>query len=46
MMNTLVAEIVRSLKELDLGLKGQLTISGEMEALIVSLATGGIPLSW
>jgi len=45
-MNKLVNEIVRSLRELDLGLKGQLTISTEMEALIASLASGKIPLSW
>ena len=45
-MNVLVNEIVRSLKELDLGLKGQLTISNEMEDLIKSLATGNLPLRW
>lgn len=45
-MNILIEEIVRSLRELDLGLKGQLTISDDMEALISSLAGGTIPLSW
>lgn len=39
-MNKLVNEIIRSLRELDLGLKGQLTISTDMEALIDSLAKG------
>ena len=32
-MNTLTAEMRRSLKELDLGLKGELTITSDMEDL-------------
>ena len=36
-MNLMVAEMRRSLKELDLGLKGELTINGDMEALSDSL---------
>ena len=36
-MNLLVAEMRRSLKELDLGLKGELTITSDMEALSDSL---------
>ena len=36
-MNTMVAEMRRSLKELDLGLKGELTITSDMEALSDSL---------
>ena len=36
-MNNLTAEMRRSLKELDLGLKGELTITSDMEALSDSL---------
>ena len=36
-MNTLTAEMKRSLKELDLGLKGELTITSDMEDLSNSL---------
>ena len=36
-MNLLVAEMRRSLKELDLGLKGELTITSDMEDLSDSL---------
>ena len=36
-MNTLMAEMKRSLKELDLGLKGELTMTSEMENLSNSL---------
>ena len=36
-MNLMVAEMRRSLKELDLGLKGELTITSDMEALSDSL---------
>ena len=32
-MNTLIKEIKRSLKELELGLKGELTMTSEMENL-------------
>ena len=32
-MNTLIREIKRSLKELELGLKGELTMTSEMENL-------------
>ena len=32
-MNTLTTEMKRSLKELDLGLKGELTMTSEMENL-------------
>ena len=36
-MNTLMGEMKRSLKELDLGLKGELTMTSEMENLSNSL---------
>ena len=36
-MNTLMKEMKRSLRELDLGLKGELTISSDMEDLSNSL---------
>ena len=36
-MNLLVAEMRRRLKELDLGLKGELTITSDMEDLSDSL---------
>ena len=39
-MNQLTAEIRRSLKELDLGLKGELTITSDMEELSTSLYMG------
>ncbi|XP_056142990.1 dynein axonemal heavy chain 11 [Lampris incognitus] len=45
-MNALLAEIKRSLKELDLGLKGELTISPNMEALQMALFTDCVPDSW
>lgn len=45
-MNILLAEIKRSLAELDLGLKGDLTISEPMERLMNSLATDTVPASW
>lgn len=42
-MNILLAEIVRSLKELEAGLKGQLTMSESMEALQKALDLGRTP---
>ena len=36
-MNILTSEMRRSLKELDLGLKGELTITNEMEELSQAL---------
>ena len=45
-MNILINEIIRSLRELDLGLKGSLTISDQMENLINSLSNAEVPLSW
>uniref|UniRef100_A0A1A8IU56 Dynein, axonemal, heavy chain 11 n=1 Tax=Nothobranchius kuhntae TaxID=321403 RepID=A0A1A8IU56_NOTKU len=45
-MNLLLAEIRRSLTELQLGLKGELTISSNMEALLSSLFSDSVPESW
>ena len=44
-MNLLVAEMRRSLKELDLGLKGELTITSDMEDLSYSLFFDRVDLS-
>lgn len=45
-MNALLAEIRRSLGELDLGLRGVLTMSEGMERLQAALAAGAVPASW
>ncbi|KAE8291050.1 Dynein heavy chain 11, axonemal Axonemal beta dynein heavy chain 11 Ciliary dynein heavy chain 11 [Larimichthys crocea] len=45
-MNTLIFEIRRSLKELDLGLKGELAISSEMEKLQTALFFDNVPDTW
>nr|XP_043887070.1 dynein axonemal heavy chain 11 [Solea senegalensis] len=45
-MNTLVSEMRRSLKELDLGLKGELAISSEMERLQTALFFDNVPDTW
>ncbi|XP_065591374.1 dynein axonemal heavy chain 17 isoform X2 [Cyrtonyx montezumae] len=45
-MNILTNEIRRSLKELDLGLKGELTISADMEELATALFYDNVPESW
>lgn len=45
-MNILGGEIKRSLRELSLGMKGELTITGDMEALEASLFFDRIPESW
>ncbi|TSL75253.1 Dynein heavy chain 17, axonemal [Bagarius yarrelli] len=45
-MNILTREILRSLKELNLGLKGELTITTDMEELGNSLFMDTIPESW
>jgi len=45
-MNLLVAEMRRTLKELDLGLKGELTINSDMEDLSDSLFFDQVPPSW
>jgi len=45
-MNVLLAEMKRSLAELDLGLKGDLTMSDPMESLMNALADGKVAGSW
>uniref|UniRef100_A0A3Q1K2D2 Dynein axonemal heavy chain 11 n=1 Tax=Anabas testudineus TaxID=64144 RepID=A0A3Q1K2D2_ANATE len=45
-MNTLISEMRRSLKELDLGLKGELAISSEMEKLQTALFFDNVPDTW
>ncbi|XP_071954573.1 dynein beta chain, ciliary-like [Antedon mediterranea] len=45
-MNTLTNEIRRTLKELDLGLKGELTITADMEDLSNALYLDQVPASW
>ncbi|NWV29438.1 DYH17 protein, partial [Origma solitaria] len=45
-MNILTHEIRRSLKELDLGLQGELTITSEMEDLGNALFYDSVPESW
>ncbi|KAJ8415860.1 hypothetical protein AAFF_G00404170 [Aldrovandia affinis] len=45
-MNVLIEEMRRSLKELDLGLKGELTISSKMEALQTALFYESVPELW
>jgi dynein heavy chain len=45
-MNVLLDEIRRSLKELQLGFKGELTMSDKMEALMNALYMDEVPGSW
>jgi len=45
-MNILCREMRRSLKELDLGLSGELQMSERMEDLFNSLYLGRVPASW
>ncbi|XP_066519810.1 dynein axonemal heavy chain 11 isoform X1 [Hoplias malabaricus] len=45
-MNMLIGEIRRSLKELDLGLKGELAISSEMEQIQTALFFDNVPDTW
>lgn len=45
-MNLLLAEMKRSLAELDLGLKGDLTVSEPMERLMKALAADAVPARW
>jgi dynein heavy chain len=45
-MNILTREMRRSLKELDLGLKGELTITSDMENLQNSLFLDAVPETW
>jgi dynein heavy chain len=45
-MNVLLAELKRSIKELQLGFAGELTMSEPMEALMDSLYMDKLPASW
>jgi dynein heavy chain len=45
-MSILVSEIRRSLRELDLGLKGDLTVTENMELLMNSLYLNDVPTRW
>ncbi|XP_077576473.1 dynein axonemal heavy chain 11 [Stigmatopora nigra] len=45
-MNLLLVEIKKSLDEVDLGLKGELTISSTMETLQSALFSDAVPDSW
>ncbi|NXC86603.1 DYH9 protein, partial [Cercotrichas coryphoeus] len=45
-MNALTAELRRSLSELELGLKGELTMTSDMETLQNSLFLDTVPESW
>jgi dynein heavy chain len=45
-MNALLSEMKRSLVELSLGLAGDLTMTGPMEALMRALAEDQVPASW
>jgi len=45
-MNVLLAEIKRSIKELQLGFAGELTMSDAMESLMTSLYMDQVPVSW
>jgi dynein heavy chain, axonemal len=45
-MNILIRVIVKSLKQLDQGMKGNLSISDNMELLKNSLANGQVPMVW
>uniref|UniRef100_A0A8C3KG70 Dynein axonemal heavy chain 9 n=1 Tax=Calidris pygmaea TaxID=425635 RepID=A0A8C3KG70_9CHAR len=45
-MNVLTSEIKRSLRELDLGLKGELTMTSDMENLQNALFLDMVPESW
>ncbi|KAK3254170.1 Dynein beta chain, flagellar outer arm [Cymbomonas tetramitiformis] len=45
-MNILLTEMKRSLAELDLGLKGDLTMSGPMELIMGALANDSVPGGW
>ncbi len=45
-MTILLTEIARSIEEMDQGLKGLLTISEQMEAMMDSLLLNKVPTSW
>jgi len=45
-MNKLIAEITKSLFEIELAFKGELTMSDKMEQLMDSIYLNRVPLSW
>merc|ERR1711988_48038 len=45
-MNLLIAEMTRSLVELDLGFRGELTVSDQMEDLANALFLDRVPVKW
>jgi len=45
-MNAVLTEIRRSLKELQMGFTGELTMSDSMDSLMLSLYLDRVPLSW
>lgn len=45
-MNNLLAEMKRSMEELQLGLDGALNMSAPMEALAAAFAAGRVPVGW
>ena len=45
-MNVLVREMARSLGELELGMKGELTMSSKMEELMGALYLDRVPETW
>ena len=45
-MSTLLDEMNRTLEELDLGLKGDLTMTDQMESMVSALANDSVPQQW
>jgi dynein heavy chain len=45
-MNVLIEEILRSLGEIELAFKGELTMTDKMETLIDSIFMDRVPESW
>lgn len=45
-MNTLITEIIRSLQEIELSFKGELTLSEKMEALMNCIFLNKVPPTW
>lgn len=45
-MNVLLKEISKSLLEVDLGFKGELTFSASMERLVEDIRMNRVPASW
>lgn len=45
-MNVLIKEISRSLVEVELGFKGELTFSASMEKLVEDIRMNRVPAAW